>query len=191
MNYYKKYLDHVAEIVHLEELDDITTFHIDIYNNILKNSKFWRSLRAKKCIVVQNDGFIVREGAEEFLKYDYVGAPWADASGNEYLRDHVNSDMVGNGGLSLRSVSKMIEITDKYVDEKRILFFHNINYIPEDVYFCKYLKKLENACMPDKVTANKFSSEETCNSKSVGIHRLWSYHSTDVLTLYFKTVLEG
>ena len=37
------------------------------------------------------------------LGYDYYGAPWPH---------HNNS--VGNGGLSLRKVSKMIEITSKY-----------------------------------------------------------------------------
>ena len=190
MAYYQKYLENMAEIIYLEELDDISTFHIDIYNDILKSSKFWKSLRAKKCLIIQNDGFIVREGAEEFLKFDYVGAPWANGSGNEYLRDHVNVDMVGNGGLSLRSVPKMIEIAEKYVEEKRLLFFHNINYIPEDVYFCKYLKKIDNVLLPDTATANLFSSEETCNSKSLGIHRLWSYHNTDVLAMYFKTILE-
>jgi hypothetical protein len=47
-------------------------------------------------LIVQWDGFVSSFGiwSEEFLKYDYVGAPWPQYS------DNMN---VGNGGFSLRS----------------------------------------------------------------------------------------
>ena len=153
MPFYKKYLEHIAEIVHCEELDVDGVFHIDMYNSLLKTSKFWRSLNAKKCLIIQNDGFIVREGAENYLKYDYVGAPWADAPDNKYLKEKVNSEMVGNGGLSIRNISKMIEITETYLPEKNHLFFHNLIYTPEDVYFCKCLQKINRAILLDTTTA--------------------------------------
>ena len=187
--YYKKYLDTFANIVHLDELDNISTFHIDQYNAIFKSTKFWKSMKASKCLVIQNDGFILREGVEEFLKFDYVGAPWVDVPEKSYLKNNVNSQMVGNGGLSLRSVSKMIEITEKCIDEKNFLFFHNINMLPEDVYFCKCLTKMVDSIMPSTAEASKFSSEELCHDNSIGVHRIWSYHSAEVVIKWFKSLI--
>ena len=192
-SYYKTYLNMFADIQIQEEFDKVNThFHIDIYNQILKTPTFWEPMvknKVDKCLIIQNDGFILQEGVEKFLQYDYVGAPWADVSGNEYLKNKVNTDMVGNGGLSLRNVSKMLHISKTFEQEKKYLFFHAINVMPEDVYFCKCLKKLENTSMPDASTAGLFSSEEVYNPKSIGVHRLWSYHSTDILCSYFKSIL--
>lgn len=48
-------------------------------------------------IVIQNDGYAVNAGAwtDEFLDYDYIGAPWLWWGPPE--------EQVGNGGFSLRS----------------------------------------------------------------------------------------
>src|SRR5581483_1503806 len=71
-------------------------------------------------LVVQYDGFILnpRAWTDEFLKYDYIGAPWL-------YDDNWN---VGNGGFSLRS--------------KRLLDFlqadeHVTEYHPEDHHICR------------------------------------------------------
>lgn len=48
------------------------------------------------CLVIQHDGYVINGDAwkEEFLKYDYIGAPWL------YPDPERN---VGNGGFSIRS----------------------------------------------------------------------------------------
>lgn len=54
--------------------------------------------------------FQVRGNIDQFLQYDYVGAPWH--WDNERWQHH-RQDMpqgVGNGGLSLRSVAAMREL---------------------------------------------------------------------------------
>ena len=48
---------------------------------------------------------LLKSGIEEFLKWDYIGAPWEKPK---------EGCFVGNGGLSLRTRDKMIEITEKY-----------------------------------------------------------------------------
>ena len=93
--------------------------------------------------------------------------------------------MVGNGGLSIRNVSKMIEITEKYQVEKNILFFKNICKIPEDVYFTRYLVK-EKAKLPNLEIAAKFSSEQIVYLKSIGTHKCWQYHGSSVVKQFFK-----
>jgi len=47
------------------------------------------------CLVIQHDGYVLngKSWQPEFLKYDYVGAPWLYTDGKN----------VGNGGFSLRS----------------------------------------------------------------------------------------
>ena len=70
------------------------------------------------CLIVQADGFIVHTDSwtDEFLDYDYIGAPWGHRSG-----------LVGNGGFSLRSTRLMHELQSPYYDE-----FH-----PEDDRICR------------------------------------------------------
>ena len=88
-----------------------------------------------------------------FLHYDYVGAPW----------DHhpLNGQTVGNGGLSLRKKSKMLEIMDK----------EGINNLPEDVYFsCTNKVPLFK---PSTEEAKLFSVEELFNNTTFGCHKPW------------------
>jgi uncharacterized protein DUF5672 len=52
----------------------------------------WEYIETDYLLVVQYDGFILNGAAwsDEFLKYDYIGAPW-------------HGGLVGNGGFALRS----------------------------------------------------------------------------------------
>ena len=70
------------------------------------------------------------------LGYDWYGAPWP----------HLG-DSVGNGGLSLRKIDKMIEVCDVHKNEIK-----NMN---EDVWFCLHTDI--NKC--DLKTACNFSLE--------------------------------
>lgn len=78
-------------------------------------------------LIVQYDGFICNPNAwtNEFLKYDYIGAPW--------WYDNHN---VGNGGFSLRS-KKLLNILQ---NDKNITVYH-----PEDNQICRiYREYLES-----------------------------------------------
>jgi len=92
-------------------------------------------------LLIQYDGFILNSAAwtDEFLKYDYIGAPWlvADWSVNnfDFPRELLGRRVVGNGGFSLRS-KKLLSLTAK-LGEKEISRFN-----PEDLAVCIYHRDL-------------------------------------------------
>jgi hypothetical protein len=188
MDFYRKMIGRHAEIIHLPELD-VSKFHIDIYNDILKNINFWNNLQAEKVLIIQDDGIILREGCEDFLDYDYIGAPWIDGAGNEYLKSNVNREMVGNGGLSIRNVNIMKQIVTTFEKEKNLLFFQNINRLPEDAYFCMCLSKMNNIKMPLLEIASRFASEQIINMKTLGIHKFWAYHHPSIVSDFLDKII--
>lgn len=91
----------------------------------------------KYLLIVQYDGFVLNAASwdDEWLKYDYVGAPW------EWYTDGMN---VGNGGFSLRS-KKLMQIT---ANDKSIVAINEAgvtNHKEEDHCICRlYRRYLES-----------------------------------------------
>ena len=87
-------------------------------------------------LVIQYDGFILNPDAwtDEFLKYDYIGAPWQSADWSiskfDFPKDSLGKKFVGNGGFSLRS-KKLLETCKRLTTEGNIKKIH-----PEDVSLC-------------------------------------------------------
>ena len=105
-------------------------------------------------LIFQTDSIILPKNKlliNDFLQYDYVGAPW------------VSNNKVGNGGLSLRRKSKMLEI------------IQNKGYIPghEDAYFV--LNHNVKCNIPDYTIAKYFSIETMYNDTAFGIHKCWGH----------------
>lgn len=168
---------------------DIDLFHMETYNSVLKDANFWRQIGGEKCIIIQDDGMLINgENIEDYLLYDYVGAPWSDTKGNEYIKNKINSDLVGNGGFSVRDVNKMIQICNEFVKEKNDLFYHNINEIPEDVYFIQHLIATKSKVAPFDI-ARQFSMEQVPVMNSVGFHKFWLYHLSDTAQTFFDSML--
>jgi hypothetical protein len=119
------------------------------YNSYFKSYNFWKEVIGKKVLTFQLDSILIRNGIDEFLKYDYIGAPWIKSKENSF---------VGNGGLSLRTVEKMREISKKNTD---------LEPKWEDIFFVKHLKNNEIA---DMETASKFSVEDIYHSNPLGVH---------------------
>lgn len=186
--YYESKVGNIAEVVHYPELD-IKKFHIDVYNSILKSSEFWKSTESSKTLIIQDDGILLKQGIERFMEFDYIGACWVDNVANEYIKNNITSELVGNGGFSLRNTDMMIKVCDTYIKEKNWLFYKNITQIPEDVYFVNGLKKLGNAKMPTFQDGMDFACEQVCNMKSIGLHKMWSYHMPEVTEKFFKYFL--
>jgi hypothetical protein len=72
-----------------------------MYNNLLKNINLYEIIPTENFLIFQTDTLInpkYKDLIYEFINYDYVGAPW------------IINNQVGNGGLSLRKKSKMIDI---------------------------------------------------------------------------------
>ena len=138
-------------------VDNLT---IDDYNKLLMSEKFYEYIPTETFIVFQTDTMICPEYKEyihKFLEYDYVGAPWGDGSG------------VGNGGLSLRKKSKMLEKIKKCNNDLGLWEDRFFSYECADVT----LKK------PSNDIASEFSIETTYNDKSWGVHKFWAYNSSE------------
>jgi hypothetical protein len=120
----------------------IQTKLINKINNIEEYNKFCVSelvnfIETDFCLIIQPDGFVLNEKLwdDEYLKYDYIGAPWNKFHSTEALFrcnliHHFNINkipyIVGNGGFSLRSKKILKEIS--------LLHKENFN-IPEDNIF--------------------------------------------------------
>ena len=185
---YHDALSTICDVAVLPELN-IPIFHIDIYNSLLKSESFWESISYSKCLVIQNDGVLLRKGLDNFIDYSYVGAPWMDCDTNLYIKNHVNPKLVGNGGFSLRDVEAMKRICREFESEKKVLFYNNICEQPEDVWTAKCLTKL-NYKIPSTKRASFFSSEEILNEASIGFHKVYAYHGPLVVKKYFDGVLK-
>ena len=92
-------------------------------------------------LLVQYDGFILNPKAwtDEFLQYDYIGAPWLIADWSVKMFDVppelLGQRIVGNGGFSLRS-KKLLSLTAKLGANK--ITRQN----PEDMAICIYYRDL-------------------------------------------------
>lgn len=123
-------------------------------------------------LIIQHDGYVVRphKWNDEFLKYDYIGAPWP--YGAHFTKDGTPV-LVGNGGFCLRS-KKVLDIFNKL----NLPFSDNgTGYFNEDGVICNYFRKeLEQAGIifaPTEI-AQKFSLEDKSFKKSIkpfGFHR--------------------
>jgi len=119
---------------------------INPINSLEEYSKFVISelddyVQTPHVLVVQYDGFILNpeQWTDEFLNYDYIGAPWlvADWSVNNFdfpeeLRGKL---VVGNGGFSLRS-KKMLSVASRLFKEGKVKRYH-----PEDTAISVYHRK--------------------------------------------------
>jgi len=131
----------------------VNNLTIKDYNNLLVSADFYNNIPTETFLIFQTDTLICnhyKDLINDFIKYDYSGAPW------------IRANMVGNGGLSLRRKSKMLEIIKncEYKNE------------PEDVYFSKGCKNII-INKPYYKDAMKFSVEAMYNNISFGIHKPW------------------
>ena len=123
------------------------------YDEIFTSELFYNYIPTEMFLVFQLDTLIsdvYYNNIYNFMNYDYVGAPWIDG--------------VGNGGLSLRRKSKMLEIL------KNKIYTTGSN---EDAYFITY----ENINKPSIEEAKNFSVETVFYDKSFGVHNPWHYIS--------------
>jgi hypothetical protein len=122
------------------------------YNAMCVNKEFYKMFTDYDYILIyQSDCWVFDDKLDYFMSlgYDWYGAPWTKSDCITWKIAKETS--VGNGGLSMRKVSKMIEITTKYDN--------NGNTIPsgEDIWFCITHKNEINIC--DLKSACNFSFE--------------------------------
>lgn len=139
------------------------------YNQLLTSAWFWDRVPYQKALIFQHDSKLLRDGIEEFLDWDFIGAPWG----------HFNM-LGGNGGLSLRSKNKMLDVID-FID------FDFKQHGNEDVYFCKYLPMVGGKIAP-KEEAMKFSVETIFYPTPIGVHAPEKYLSKNQLIALYANI---
>jgi hypothetical protein len=139
--------------LNVENLDRYT------YSALFFDKSFYDNI-TEHFLVFQTDSIICskhKDLIDNFLNYDYVGAPW------------MNDEGVGNGGLSLRKKSKMLEIISKckHKDE-------NNNYVMEDRLFSDGCNDIP-IYKPSVEEAKEFAIEGVLSNKSFGLHKSYDY----------------
>jgi len=180
-----------VDIERLRKAMDITEEHIEfaevkLLSSIKTDDKRWVEIEAitsiesfsEFCIkdlseyvetdyalLVQYDGFVLnpQSWTDEFLKYDYIGAPWYIEEEFwfekfDIPRELTGQHIVGNGGFSLRS-KKFLETSARLAKDGKFSKYH-----PEDLVMCVYDKHLFDGAgikfAPYEI-ARKFSIEGT------------------------------
>jgi hypothetical protein len=128
-------------------------------SELLTTPEFWKRVRGEKILFFQIDSAMCSNSPHkvtDFLQYDYVGAPW-DLSwynGNENY-------IVGNGGFSLRTRSKILALLALVSYNRRM---------PEDVWYAQNMHRV-NGSIPSAEIAKTFSVESIFYDRPVGVHR--------------------
>ena len=164
----------------VENWGDVVIYKLDFENltrhqfrNLRKNSDFWAQIPGEFLLCFETDSILCRHGIDNFLEYDYIGAPWVESvAPSPRVR-------VGNGGLSLRRKSTMIDICES-VKVDRIE--------SEDAFFSIHLNlNKDRYNLPSIEEAMRFSSETLYAENPLGIHAAWKYLETD----QFQSILNG
>jgi hypothetical protein len=133
---------------------NVDNLPIEKYSKLLVSKSFYDNIPTEIFLIFQADTVICsnfKKNIYDFMNHDYVGAPW-------------DYGEVGNGGLSLRRKSKMLEIIEKckYDNEAEDKFFSKAC---DGVIFNK----------PTFEESKKFSTEGVYSDDSFGVHKPWLY----------------
>ncbi len=142
--------------------------------------------KTSHCLIVQADSFVVsaRLWKDEFLKYDYIGAPWSEkVHFNSNLTLNMKKNCVGNGGFSLRS-RKLVETTKKINFDSLKLPLKN-----EDVIICHYLYDQmisEGILFAPPKLASEFSLENVNRLYGQDSNSVFGFHGKHLKNYFLK-----
>jgi hypothetical protein len=130
------------------------------------------------CLCIQSDGFVINPSlwTNEFLEYDYLGAPWPNSvniNSGVANKFYFDKNKVGNGGFSLRS-KKLLEICSQ-------IKFDELNFLTksEDMIICHFLYeemlKAGIKFAPLKL-ASKFSIEWLIENENSNLASSFGFH---------------
>ena len=145
------------------------------YSELFYNPSFYDNIPTEMFLIFQTDSIILKENRDniyKFMDFDYVGSPWND----KIKRLVLSNNMVGNGGLSLRRKSKMVEMldhSDHCLDTKKKQQYGK--FIAEDQCFNGGLVSDVKLRIPTVEDAKLFGVESIYSDKAFGTHKPWSH----------------
>ena len=155
-------------------LTEFKNLNQSTYSQFLTTEEFWNNFIGEKILLYQEDSCLFKKNINDFLEWDYIGAPWP-------LTQNDTENSVGNGGFSLRSKKCMLEVIKTISLEKTIFNSSTLDYMknskmsngPEDVYFSLNMQVYNIGKVANFSTAFNFSSESIYNPNSLGGHNFW------------------
>lgn len=164
--------DKINPIVERRIVDDMDLY---TYNSILLSDFFWEEYYDdgfNQMLIFQSDSFLVNDNIDYFadLNLDYIGASWKWAYDTNKYEKFRNG---GNGGLSLRNIPKMLEITKNMNDEDK--------KYNEDMAFSLKMKQQN-----DYLEIQNIFSSETYLNNSLGYHAIDKYHKEEDINGHFN-----
>ena len=151
--------------IFLTEWDtEITNDFIKNTNKLFTNLTFWRQIQGDKVLFFQLDSIMCSNSPHkitDYLEYDYIGAPWDIKS-----CCGTKEAPVGNGGFSLRSRIKTIQLLEM------IQWNENKDTLPEDLWYAINLRRYLNASIASIDVAKTFSVESIFYSHPMAVHKL-------------------
>lgn len=154
---------------HIHKINDINS-----YNHFMF-SELTNYVQTNYVLTVQDHAYIINPEVweDDFLQYDYIGAPWLYRGDSYICHDTGEHVRVGNGGFSLRS-KKLLDIPK----EHGLPLLQEQGWYNEDGNLCVYYRKkmleLGIKYAPIEIAA-KFSYEnlmqENYQIKTFGFHR--------------------
>ena len=147
---------------------DCENITVNQYSSLLASKLFWNNFVGEKILIYQDDTCIFKSNIDDFLQYDYIGAPWLKSQNDNYY-------LVGNGGLSLRSKSATLKVIDtvsifdtKYNSSTlAYIKLHSLSTPMEDVYFSKNTIDYNLGIVANYDTALLFSCESVRKKKKI------------------------
>ena len=130
-------------------------------------------------LVVQEDGFPLRKGLDEFVgKWDFIGAPWNGEDDWITRRLLLTENLVGNGGFSLRSRAICLGAAHHWSAIWRHL--PRCYLMQEDIFYARFLPRWsrsyrERSRFAPIDVASRFSTERT----HPAINAPFGFHSAE------------
>jgi hypothetical protein len=121
------YLPSDIEYCKCDKLDSLSFAHFAWYD-------WWKYIDTELCLFVHHDGFVLNPKlwSDDFLKFDWVGAPWPNHSGYHNKGRYIP---VGNGGFAIRSRKILKAPTDLNLP---LLDNCGFGFPHEDMNYCNY-----------------------------------------------------
>ena len=147
------------ELAHIENVNyvnlNIPNLTPNQYRKLVTSAQFWSTVKGVHVLYFQTDALLRRPGIDQFLDYDYIGAPWVNTN-------EVSGTRVGNGGLSIRNRQAMLDISRR----------HSNPGISPDVFFSKFCHR-EGFRIANAEIAESFSVENVFHPDPLGLHKAW------------------
>ena len=121
------------------------------YNRFFATREFWTRLREPTVLIFQPDTILTGPGIDDWLGWDYIGAPCGMLDELHY---------VVCGGLSLRSRDAMVACLERSVLAENE---------PEDDFFTRNIRAIGGR-IPNLATAARFCLESVYRGQPLGVH---------------------